>query len=92
MPCFRLGAFGGEGMTAKRINGLFSFLAADPRDLHAHALDLLGCACAIVDTTEIETFAAQAPSDAPHLTALLQEPVSTAGELPDLRARFLIAQ
>src|SRR5262249_37444691 len=27
MPCYRLGAFGAEGMQVKRIKGLFSFLA-----------------------------------------------------------------
>ena len=31
MPCFRLGAFGTEGMQTKRINGLFSFLARPAR-------------------------------------------------------------
>ena len=29
-PCFRLGAFGTEGLNTKRVNGLFSFLVADP--------------------------------------------------------------
>ena len=82
MPCFRLGAFGTEGMSAKSVNGLFSFLAADTRDLHAHALDLLGSACVIVDATDIETFAAQAPSDAVHLTRFYKSLFRRQGSFP----------
>jgi hypothetical protein len=67
MPCFRLGAFGTEGMSTKRINGLFSFLTADTRDAHPLALDLLGYAAYKLQNTEVETFAAQVPSDAGHL-------------------------
>jgi hypothetical protein len=67
MPCFRLGAFGTEGLTHKRIKGLFSFLAADNRDLASHGLDLLGYATHKVGATDVETFAAQVPSDAAHL-------------------------
>jgi hypothetical protein len=68
MPCFRLGAFGTEGMQTKRINGLFSFLVApDARDPHPLALDLLGYAAYILRDTEVETFGAQVPSDAGHL-------------------------
>lgn len=68
MPCFRLGAFGTEGLTHKRIKGMFSFIAADNRDLASHGLDLLGYATHKVGDTDIDTFAAQAPSDAAHLT------------------------
>jgi hypothetical protein len=67
MPCFRLGAFGTEGMTTKRINGMFSFLTAESRDGHPLALDLLGYAAYRLQDTEVETFAAQVPSDAVHL-------------------------
>jgi hypothetical protein len=67
MPCFRLGAFGTEGMQTKRINGLFSFLAPDSRDVNPLALDLLGYAAYKLRDTEVDTFAAQAPSDAGHL-------------------------
>lgn len=67
MPCFRLGAFGTEGMTTKRINGLFSFLTADTRNAHPLALDLLGYAAYRLQDTDVETFSAQVPSDAGHL-------------------------
>jgi hypothetical protein len=67
MPCFRLGAFGTEGMQSKRINGLFSFLTANTRDTNPLALDLLGYAAYKLRDTEVETFGAQVPSDASHL-------------------------
>ena len=68
MPCFRLGAFGTEGTQTKRINGLFSFLApADTRDVNPLGLDLMGYAAYRLCDTEVETFAAQVPSDAGHL-------------------------
>lgn len=68
MPCFRLGAFGTEGMSSKRINGLFSFLVApDSRDVNVLGLDLLGYAAFKLRETEVETFGAQVPSDAGHL-------------------------
>jgi hypothetical protein len=67
MPCFRLGAFGTEDMNTKRLNGLFSFLAADARDTHPLALDLMGYAAYKLRDTDVETFAAQVPSDAGHL-------------------------
>jgi hypothetical protein len=67
MPCFRLGAFGTEGMSTKRLNGLFSFLTADTPDAHALALDLMGYAAGQLRDSEVETLAAQVPSDAGHL-------------------------
>ncbi len=67
MPCFRLGAFGTEGMQTKRINGLFSFLTADSREMNPLALDLMGYAAYKLRDSEVETFAAQVPSDAGHL-------------------------
>jgi hypothetical protein len=73
MPCFRLGAFGTESMSTKRINGLFSFLTADSRDAHPLALDLLGYAAYRLQDTEVETFAAQAPSDAGHLVRFYKQ-------------------
>jgi hypothetical protein len=67
MPCFRLGAFGTEGMQCKRINGMFSFLAAENQQTNHLALDLMGYAAYRLRDTEVETFAAQVPSDAGHL-------------------------
>jgi hypothetical protein len=64
MPCFRLGAFGSEGMQVKRINGLFSFLARDAQSKSLVGLDLLGHAASTLEDTDTATLAAQVPSDA----------------------------
>jgi hypothetical protein len=84
MPCFRLGAFGTEGMSTKRINGLFSFLTADTRDAHPLALDLLGYAAYRLQDTEVETFAAQVPSDAGHLLRFYKQYFQREGSFPIL--------
>jgi hypothetical protein len=68
MPCFRLGTFGSEYMTTKRINGLFSFLVRDNPDLMPLGLDLLGHGASRVwDQEDVTALAAQVPSDVPHL-------------------------
>jgi len=84
MPCFRLGAFGTEGMTTKRINGLFSFLTADTGDAQPLALDLLGYAAHKLQDTEVETFAAQVPSDAGHLLRFYKQYFQRQGSFPIL--------
>jgi hypothetical protein len=66
MPCFRLGAFGTEGMGAKRINGLFSFLAPTGETSQC-GLDLLTHAAYVLHDTPCSSFAAQVPSDVGHL-------------------------
>jgi hypothetical protein len=82
MPCFRLGAFGTEGLTTKRVNGLFSFVAADKSDLKPLGLDLLGYAAFRLRDTDVETFGAQAPSDAPHLVRFYKEYFRRQGAFP----------
>lgn len=84
MPCFRLGAFGTEGLTHKRINGLFSLLAADTRDLSASCLDLMAHASNLVADVDVETFAAQVPSDAPHLARFYKSLFRRQGSFPIL--------
>jgi hypothetical protein len=84
MPCFRLGAFGTEGLTAKRINGLFSFLAPPGRDGNALALDLMGHAALLLESTNVATFGAQAPSDAPHLLGFYGRYFHRQGSFPVL--------
>src|SRR5205085_1701903 len=58
MPCFRLGAFGTEGMQHKRVNGLFSFLAADDNNARQFGLDLMQYAIARLDDSDMQTLAA----------------------------------
>jgi hypothetical protein len=82
MPCYRLGAFGTEGMQCKRINGLFSFLAEPGRDCSPLALDLVGHAALRLNRTDAEVLAAQVPSDVPHLTRFYQRYFQRQGSFP----------
>ena len=82
MPCFRLGAFGTEGMQVKRINGLFSFLARAGNEVNPLGLDLLGQAAYRLRSTAAETLAAQVPSDAPHLLGFYQRYFRRQGSFP----------
>ena len=81
MPCFRLGAFGTEGMQTKRINGMFSFICRGG-DVNRLGLELLGHAVFRLRSTEVEAFAAQAPSDAPHLMRFYQHHFRKQGSFP----------
>src|SRR5262249_39818205 len=73
MPCFRLGAFGTETMTTKRINVVFSFLAPNTPNIGVLGLDLLShVAYRLQDTDDVSFVAAQVPSDAPHLLGVYQ--------------------
>jgi hypothetical protein len=84
MPCFRLGAFGTEGMQTKRINGLFSFLARDDRDLSTLGLDLMGQAAFRLHDSDTASLAAQVPSDVPHLLRFYQRNFQRQGGFPVL--------
>jgi hypothetical protein len=85
MPCFRLGAFGTEGMSTKRVKGLFSFLGRPDRSLPGYAMDLLGYAANHIGVDEdIECCAAQVPSDAPALLAFYQRHFQRQGSFPVL--------
>jgi hypothetical protein len=83
MPCFRLGAFGTEGMQAKRFNGLFSFLA-HKQDANRLGLDLLGHAAFRLQQTNVDAFAAQAPSDVPYLLRFYESHFRKQGSFPML--------
>ncbi|MFQ3593022.1 MAG: hypothetical protein SNJ82_07505 [Gemmataceae bacterium] len=82
MPCFRLGAFGTEGLTHKRINGLFSVLAADTRDLMPFTLELLSYATRRLEESDVVTLAAQVPSDAAHLVRFYKSHFRAQGSFP----------
>jgi hypothetical protein len=70
-PCFRLGAFGTEGLTHKRINGLFSLVVPRARSAMPVAHDLLAYAASRMAGTAA-SIAAQVPSDVPHLLGFFQ--------------------
>jgi hypothetical protein len=82
MPCFRLGAFGTESMSVKRINGLFSFLARPGNDVNPLGLSLLGEASYRLRNTELDCLAAQVPSDVPHLLRFYQQYFRRQGSFP----------
>jgi len=82
MPCFRLGAFGTEGLTAKRINGLFSFFAVDSHETNALGVDLLGHAARQMQEIDGEMLAAQISSDVPHLVRFYKQYFRPQGSFP----------
>ncbi len=82
MPCFRLGAFGTEELTWKRLNGLFSFVARPGRDVNPLALELLAHAAARLGDDGPGTLAAQVPSDAAHLLRFYQQVWRRQGAFP----------
>lgn len=82
MPCFRLGAFGTEGLQVKRVNGLFSFLAAPGNEVAPLGLDLLSHAVRRAERAGLETLAAQVPSDAAHLLRFYQQHFQKQGSFP----------
>lgn len=82
MPCYRLGAFGTEAMTTKRLNGLFSFLARHDGNFSRHGIELLNYAAAQLEEQDGEALAAQVPSDAPHLLRFYQQHFRRQGSFP----------
>jgi hypothetical protein len=88
MPCYRLGAFGTEGMQCKRVNGLFSFVTEPGRDTSPLALDLMGHAALRLHKTEAESLAAQVPSDVPHLLRFYQQYFQRQGSFPVFEREF----
>jgi hypothetical protein len=83
MPCFRLGAFGTEGMTTKRIRGLYSFVARPDRNVFSLGMDLLSFATMrLRDEDEISCYAAQVASDATALHAFYQRTFERQGSFP----------
>jgi hypothetical protein len=85
MPCFRLGAFGTEGMTTKRIKGLFSFVARLDQYLVGLGMDLLAyAALRLSEEDDISCFAAQVASDVPPLLSFYQRHFERQGSFPVL--------
>src|SRR5262249_2738713 len=71
-PVLRFGAFGTEGLAAKRVNGLFSFLTAPGTDSVLIGQDLLWYGTSRLESTSFTVLAAQVPSDAPHLVGFYE--------------------
>lgn len=81
-PCFRLGAFGTEGMQVKKVNALFSFLARDNADFMPSAMSVLEYAALRLERTDTPTLAAQVPSDVPHLVQFYQQQFTFQASFP----------
>lgn len=83
MPCYRLGAFGSEGMQVKRINGMFSFLARAEANVHSVGMELLGQATyRLRENDEMECLAAQVATDVPNLLSFYQRNFRFQGKFP----------
>ncbi len=83
MPCFRLGAFGTEGTTTKRIKGLFSFVTRPDRNVFSIGMDMVSHATEMLkDDDDIPCYAAQVASDVPELLAFYQQVFEKQGSFP----------
>ncbi len=83
-PCFRLGAFGTEGLNTKRVNGLFSFMVAKPENALTAGLALLSEASQEMTEGTVTALAAQCPSDVPHLATFYTRYFKEHGRFPML--------
>jgi hypothetical protein len=88
-PCFRLGAFGTEGLNTKRVNGLFSYVVADPAQSLTAGLALLGEASQEMTEGTVTALAAQCPSDAPHLVGFYNRYFKEHGRFPVLEKQLV---
>ena len=86
-PCFRMGAFGTEGLNAKRVNGLFS-LVAKPEHVIAAGLGLLSETTQEMTDGTVNALAAQCPSDAPHLVSFYSRYFKEQGRFPVLERQL----
>jgi hypothetical protein len=90
-PAFWFGAFGTEGLPAKRVNGLFSFLAPPGKDVMRVGQDLLWYATSRLETTSFRWLAGQVPSDAPHLVDFYEGYFRKQGSFPVLEGEVAAA-
>lgn len=88
-PCFRLGAFGTEGLNTKRVNGLFSFVVADPANALTAGLALLNEVSEEMTEGTVTALAAQCPSDAPHLVGFYSRYFREHGRFPVLEKQLV---
>jgi hypothetical protein len=88
-PCFRLGAFGTEGLSTKRVNGLFSYLVADPASALTAGLALLSEANQEMTDSSVTSIAAQCPSDAAHLVGFYSRYFKEHGRFPILEKQII---
>lgn len=78
MPCFRLGAFGGERERHKRVNGMFSCLATSDEVRRI----LLAEAARRLERAGVDHIATQVPSDQPELVSFYDGMFHRQGAFP----------
>ncbi|MBN9520002.1 hypothetical protein J0H58_15990 [bacterium] len=83
-PCFRMGAFGTEGLNSKRVNGLFSYVVIKPEHALPAGLALLAEINQELTEGSVATLAAQCPTDAPHLLNFYARYFKEQGRFPVL--------
>lgn len=83
-PCFRMGAFGTEGLNSKRVNGLFSYVVLKPEHAVSAGLGLLAEAAQEMTEGTVSSVAAQCPTDAPHLLDFYARYFKEQGRFPVL--------
>ncbi|HEX4609602.1 MAG TPA: hypothetical protein VH092_15490, partial [Urbifossiella sp.] len=83
-PCFRMAAFGTEGLNAKRVNGLFSYLVIKPEHALPAGLALLAELSQELTEGSVTSLAAQCPTDAPHLLGFYTRYFKEQGRFPIL--------
>ena len=83
-PCFRMGAFGTEGLNAKRVNGLFSYVVSKPEHALPAGLGLLHEASQEMTEGSVSTICAQCPTDQPHLISFYSRYFKEQGRFPVL--------
>ncbi|MDB5310867.1 MAG: hypothetical protein JWO38_5069 [Gemmataceae bacterium] len=83
-PCFRMGAFGTEGLNAKRVNGLFSYLVSKPEHAIPAGLALLAETSQEMTEGSASSIAAQCPSDVPYLLNFYSRYFKEQGRFPIL--------
>jgi hypothetical protein len=87
-PCYRLGAFGSEGLNTKRVNGLFSFIVANPQQALTAGLALLCEASQEMTEGTVTALAAQCPSDVPYLVNFYTRYFKEQGRFPVLEKQL----
>ena len=83
-PCFRMGAFGTEGLNTKRVNGLFSYVVSKPEHALPAGLGLLNEAGREMTEGSVSTICAQCPTDQPHLMNFYTRYFKEQGRFPVL--------
>jgi L-amino acid N-acyltransferase YncA len=81
-PTYWSGSFGAEGLPSKRVNGMFSFLAAPGKDAVLIGQDLLWYGTSRMETNTFEFLAAQVPNDIPHLLSFYDRYFEKQGSFP----------